>query len=153
MEVSAPPLKYVFSSFEEQEKFSSETIRVSQRWLLYLLWWLCFYSGGHTRLIWTSELNLTLKVNHPQINRYLNQGVWYLWSKFGDPNLNRWWVIMQISLWLTHTYTDTHMDTHAGNDNTQRPKLASGKNQFSFLQKGWYWMLKQLKHRKVNLNI
>ena len=30
------------------------------------------------------------------------------------------------SKWLTHTHTDTHTD--AGDDNTRRPKLASGKN-------------------------
>ena len=27
-----------------------------------------------------------------------------------------------------HTDTHTHIHTHAGNDNTRRPKLASGKN-------------------------
>ena len=30
--------------------------------------------------------------------------------------------------WRTHTHTDTHTQTDAGNDNTRRPKLASGKN-------------------------
>ena len=29
--------------------------------------------------------------------------------------------------------TDTHTQTDAGNDNTQRPKLASGKNRRNFL--------------------
>ena len=51
----------------------------------------------------------------------LNQGVLHLLSKFGGSKLNRWWVIMQTSWWLTDTQTD------AGDDNTQRPKLASGK--------------------------
>ena len=29
-----------------------------------------------------------------------------------------------------HTDTHTYTHTHAGNDNTRKPKLASGKNQF-----------------------
>ena len=43
-----------------------------------------------------------------------------LWSKFGDSSLNLWRVIAQTSSWLTDTRT------HAGNDNTRRPELASG---------------------------
>ena len=42
------------------------------------------------------------------------------WSKFGDSNLILWRVIAQTSSWFTDTRT------HAGNDNTRRPKLASG---------------------------
>ena len=60
-------------------------------------------------------------------NKHLNQGVLHLWSKFGDSSLNGWWVIVRTSKWLIHTHR--HMDRHtdAGDDNTQRPKLASGK--------------------------
>ena len=58
----------------------------------------------------------------PQNNRDLNQGLFHLWSKFGDSSLNGWWVIARTSWWLT----DRHTHTHAGNDNTRRPKLASG---------------------------
>ena len=38
-------------------------------------------------------------------------------------------VIVRTSKWLTHRQTDRQTDTHtdAGNDNTRRPKLASGK--------------------------
>ena len=61
----------------------------------------------------------------PQNNRDLNQGLSHLWSKFGDSSLNGWWVIARTSWWLT----DRHTHTHAGNDNTRRPKLASGKKQ------------------------
>ena len=61
----------------------------------------------------------------PQNNRDLNQGLYHLWSKFGDSSLNGWWVIARTSWWLTDRHTHTH--THAGNDNTRRPKLASGK--------------------------
>ena len=35
---------------------------------------------------------------------------------------------MQTSFGLTHIYTRMGTHTDAGNDNTQRPKLASGKN-------------------------
>ena len=64
----------------------------------------------------------------PQNNRALNQGLLHLWSKFGDPSLNGWWVIARTNSWLTDT------QTHAGNDNTRRPKLASGNknNIYSF---------------------
>ena len=54
----------------------------------------------------------------------LNQGLLHLWSKFSDSSLSGWWVIARTSWWLT----DRHTHTHAGNDNTRRPKLASGKN-------------------------
>ena len=60
----------------------------------------------------------------PQNNRDLNQGVLHLWFKFGDSNLNEWKVIARTSPWLTPTRTD------AGNDNTRRPKLASGKKPY-----------------------
>ena len=55
-----------------------------------------------------------------QNNRDLNQGVLHLWSKFGDPSLNGWWVIAR-----TNFVTDGRTDR--GNDNTRKPKLASGK--------------------------
>ena len=65
-------------------------------------------------------------------NRDLNQGLLHLWSKFGDPSLNGFRVIAQTSKWLTHRLTDIHTRTHtdAGDNNTPRPKLASGKNAF-----------------------
>ena len=34
---------------------------------------------------------------HPN-NRDLNQGILHLWSKFGDPSLNGWWVIAWTNL-------------------------------------------------------
>ena len=70
---------------------------------------------------------MKFKVNHPpKNNKDLNQGLLHLWSKFGDPSLNGWWVIARTSLWMTHGRMDTQKD--AGNDNTRRPKLASGNN-------------------------
>ena len=44
------------------------------------------------------------------------------WSKFSDCSLNGWQVIARTNKWLPHTQTDV------ANDNTRRPKLASGKN-------------------------
>ena len=73
----------------------------------------------------------------PQNNRDLNQGLLQLWSKFGDSSLNGWWVIVRTSKWLPHTWTDGRTDTQtdAGNDNTRRPKLASGKNECKIPEK------------------
>ena len=48
----------------------------------------------------------------PQNNRDLKQGVLHLWSKFGDPSLNGWWVMAQTSSGLTSTHMRTHTDTH-----------------------------------------
>ena len=48
----------------------------------------------------------------PQKNTDLNQGLLHLWSKFGVPTLNGWWVIARTTGgWLTHT--DTHRHTQA----------------------------------------
>ena len=67
----------------------------------------------------------------PQNNRDHNQVVLHLWSKFGDPSLNRSRVIAWTIKWLTHRLTHTHTHTDPGNDITWRPKLASGKNECS----------------------
>ena len=45
----------------------------------------------------------------------------HVWFKFGDSSWNQSQVIARTSSWLAPTRTD------AGNDNTRRPKLASGK--------------------------
>ena len=49
----------------------------------------------------------------PENNRALNQGLLHLWSKFGDPSLNGWWIIARTSSWLTDTRTHTHIHTQA----------------------------------------
>ena len=73
------------------------------------------------------KLNLTLKVkvNHPPNNRDLNQGLLHLWSTFGDPSLNGWWVIARTSYrgWRTHTGTNTHTDRRR---QRQYPKAKTG---------------------------
>ena len=89
----------------------------------------CTFGPNVVILAWTSDelscrqaqngvnfdlkLNLTLKVtvNHPQNNTDLNQGLYHLWSKFGDPSLNGWGVITQTS-WGWCTHTDTHTNRH-----------------------------------------
>ena len=86
-------------------------VPTSSKWGKFLLW----------SLIWPwRSMSIT-----PQNNIDLNQGILHLWSKFGDPRLNGWRVIARTSWGLTHTYG--HTQTDAGNDNTRRPKLASGK--------------------------
>ena len=129
------PLNTCYHAWE-QEELSSEKIGESQRWSLYLLWWLCIYPGekiGHNE-IWT--------VNRPWNNRdlflFLKQGVLHLWSKFGNS-------------WVTHKHTNTHShtQTYTDNDNTQRSKLASGKtcsiyiymweHNISVLKLDWCW--------------
>ena len=54
-------------------------------------------------------------------------------------SLNGWWVIARTSKWLPHPRTDGRTDTQtdAGNDNTRRPKLASGKNEQLLIKYNW----------------
>ena len=42
--------------------------------------------------LWTS-LSIPLPPKNQYLNRDFNQAVLHLWSKFGDPRLNTWWVI------------------------------------------------------------
>ena len=90
--------------------------------------------------LWSSIWPWRSRSITPKNNRDLNQGLLQLWSKFGAPSLNGWWVIVWTSSWLTHTQTDgrTHTQTDAGNDNTRRPKLASGKNPHFTPPRCWY---------------
>ena len=64
----------------------------------------------------------------PQNNKHLYQGVLHLCFKFGDSILNGWRVIVRTSKWFIHTRTHFNRYTDIGDDNTQRPKLASSKN-------------------------
>ena len=59
----------------------------------------------------------------PQNNRDFNQGLFHLWSKFGDSSLNGWWVIARTSWWLTDRHTHTHTHTH-----TQATTIPEGQN-------------------------
>ena len=144
---------------------------------LEVIWWLCISSSGEARKFellsqfwpWRSRSIAT------QNNRDLNQCILHLWSKFGDPSLNGWWVMggqaqngvnfdfdlkfdLEVQGWLPlktigtltkvfcifgpnlvilvwtsdelsrgQTWWRTDGRTDRGNDNTRRPKLASGK--------------------------
>ena len=57
--------------------------------------------------IWNFKLNLTMKLNINQNNRDINQCVWHLWSTFGYPSLNRWWVKDKVRV-DTQTRGQTH---------------------------------------------
>ena len=57
----------------------------------------------------------------PQNHTELNQSQLHLWSTFGDPSLNRWSVVVQTNSSFTHPDA-------GGNNNTQSPKLALGKD-------------------------
>ena len=132
---------------------------------------------NHLSMPKLQRFKLKVNLNHAQINRDLNSATMHFWSKFGNPNFNRWWVmtwitsksweefLLLISIWpwrsrsiapktirilawvfytsypnlvilawmgdeLGDTRTDGYTDrqTDTGNDNTRRPKLASGKN-------------------------
>ena len=87
------------------------------------------HGQAQNRVNFDFEVKFDLEVqgqSPPKTIRDLNQGLLHLWCKFGDPSLNWCWVIARTSKWLPHGRTDTQTD--AGNDNTRRPKLASGKN-------------------------
>ena len=92
------------------------------------LWWLIPRTSSKWGKFWLlgSIWPWSSRSIIPKNNRDLNQGLLHLCSKFGDSSLNGWWVTARTSWWLTDRHTHTH--THAGNDNTRRPKLASGKN-------------------------
>ena len=94
------------------------------------LWWLIARTSSKWGKFWllSSIWPWSSRSIIPKNNRDLNQGLLHLWSKFGDSSLNGWWVTARTSWWLTDRHTHTHTHTHAGNDNTRRPKLASGKN-------------------------
>ena len=61
------PLNTCYHAWEQGE-LSSEKIGESQRWFLYLLWWLCIYPGekiGHNE-IWTFKVKFDLDGRHSQ---------------------------------------------------------------------------------------
>ena len=74
-------------------------------------WWVmaCTSSKWGKFWLWSSIWPWRSQSIIPQNNRSLNQGLLYLWSKFGDPSLNGWWVIVRTNLWLTDTRTHTHI--------------------------------------------
>ena len=69
----------------------------------------------------------------------LNHGVLHLWSRFGDPSLKEWWVMARTTSGVIHTHGHTHTQTDAVNNNTWRPKLASGKNPLISCISFYFW--------------
>ena len=65
------------------------------------------------------NLDLTVKVNQYPNDRDFNKCVLQVWYTSGDSSLIRWKV--------PGLHKDGLTDRNAGNDNTQTPKLASGK--------------------------
>ena len=92
-------------------------------------WWVMAWTSSKWGKFWlrSSIWPWRSKSIVPQNNRDLKQGLLHLWSKFGDPSLNGWWVILWTNL-VTDGLTDGRTD--AGNDNTRRPKLASGNENY-----------------------
>ena len=84
-------------------------------------------------LIWSLIWPWRSRSTTLQNNKDLNQGLLHLSFKFGDPNLNGWWVIPRTNM-VTDGRTDGRTD--AGNDTTWMPILASG------IERG------SIKHRK-----
>ena len=64
-----------------------------------IIWWLCISSSGETRKcdllsqIWPWRARSVATQN----NRYLNQAILHLWTKFADFSLNGWWVMVRTS--------------------------------------------------------
>ena len=83
-----------------------------------VIWWLCISSSGETRkLAFLSQIFPTRSRSIvTQNNRNLNQGLLHLWSKFGDPSLERvlsYRVDKQVIDTHWHTYTPIHTQTQA----------------------------------------
>ena len=73
--------------------------------------------------LWSSIWPWRSRSIAPKTHRDLDQGLLHLWSKFGDPSLNGWWVIARTSKWLPHARTEGH--THRRRQR-QYPKAKPG---------------------------
>ena len=96
-----------------------QLVVTSSKWGKFLLW----------RYIWPWRSRSITRQN----NRDLNRDLLHLWSKFGDPSLKPWWAIARTNF-VMDGWTEGRTD--AGNDNTRRPILASGKKGLILLKIG-----------------
>ena len=105
-------------------------------------WWLCVSGNGDTRKFGSlSQIRLRRsRSTATQNNRDLNKAILHIWSKFVDPSLNGSPVIARTSKRWTHRRTDGQ-HTDSGNDNTRRPKLASGKKNRTHRRTNGYYIL------------
>ena len=60
---------------------------------LVVIWWLCISSSGEARKFDILSQIWLWRSIAPQNYRDLNQCILHLWSKFGDPSVNGWWVM------------------------------------------------------------
>ena len=90
-------------------------------------WWVmaCTSSKWGKFWIWSSIWPWRSRSIIPQNNKALNRGLLHLWSKFGDPSLNGWWVIARTNSWLTDTHTHTQATTIPEGQNWPRVKTRS----------------------------
>ena len=104
-------------------------------------WWVmaCTSSKWGKFWLWSSIWPWRSLSIIPQNNRALNQGLLHLWTKFGDPRLNSWWVIVQTNSWLTDTHTHTHTQatTIPEGQNWPRVKTATKYNNFYWRKLFW----------------
>ena len=101
-------------------------------------WWVmaCTNSKWGTFWLWSSIWPWKSQSIVPQNNRDLNQGLLHLWSKFGDPSLNRSWVIARTNL-VTDGLTDRRRQRQF-----PKAKTASGKKgmcSFSWFQQQYIY--------------
>ena len=121
-----------------QNRSSQITQGLLHVWLMTVTWevgldWICLTTTHVLQHIlavinWLIVLRSNRDLNQVVLrsNRDLNQGLLHLWSKFGDPSLNGWWVIMQKKLCDGQTDRQTDGQTYAGTT------IPGGKN--------WPWV-------------
>ena len=78
-----------------------ETVKESGPWsslgTLVVMWLFCISISGETWKFDFLKVKFDLEGQGqcPQNDRDLNQVILHIWSKFGDPSLNGWWVMVQ----------------------------------------------------------
>ena len=101
------------------DKYDMVTVQELQQWPpgdRHL--WLCFHPHrSNTCNIFTTDN----KIDWRTTQCYCPNLVVLAWTRDDLWHGQAW-------IWRTHTHTDTHRQTDTGNNNTRRPKLASGKN-------------------------
>ena len=99
-------------------------------WMSDELW--CGQAQNGVNFDFNLHLTLKVKVDWPQNNRDLNQGVLHLWSKFVDPRLNRSPFIARICKWLIHTQTQAMTITKGQNWPWVKKDIKVGSQNFGY---------------------
>ena len=107
-------------------------------------WWVMVRTSSKWGKIWLSSCiwPWSSRLIIPKNVRGLNRGVLCLWSKFGDPSLNEWWVIVRTSSWLIHTHGHTEPQTKAmtipeGQNWPQVKKITKTRNNWNKAFGAW----------------